>query len=320
MVANFKRQDNVKAPAKPAPKRKAARAASKRKQGLSLLVGGGHYDAFHRAPQPIARAVGHATSIRGFGRAALPNPSDSTITQMMVVFTQSASGYVASLAMGQGGSYWKAPPIGFFEITNTNVGQAGGPTQVLYGKLSVRLRNTTMTFEVSGSVYSLMLDTGCTLEPLTSSLQSLPGWTALRDYTLGCPRTRVFSGAELMKTRQWNLHPIDAARSLAFWDSGAARHTQAVFREDQEEPVFSQLVLVFQLNNPFNSYEFSFANQLYGRYELGGPLANAAQPVPTAPINVIDGARKVMEEVGSVGHLATDLVGAASAFKMAAGL
>lgn len=317
MAANFQRQA-----AKPAPKAATKKSAPRRKTGLSALLGAGHYDAFHRSPQPIARAVGHATTVRGFNRATKPDFASNAEYQMVVI-TQSSSRYCAVIGNSWPGSTqenWIASSETHFEITNTGLGTADGPTQCLFGKLSVRLRNTSKAMNAAGSVYVLSLDAGCDLEDLTTTYGLAPGWSNMRKYVMGCPRTRVFSGAELLKSRQWNTHPIDATRALAFHDCGLTKHSKAQFRLDQVDPVFSQIVFVFEKVNDPNDYEFSFANQLYTRYEIGGPLSNAAQPIPTAPINVIDGARKVMEEIGSVGHLAQDAIGAASAFKMAAGL
>jgi len=320
MAANFARQA---AQPKPATKKKAPKPQQRRASGVVGAAFGGHYNAFHKSPQPIARAVGHATTIRGFGRAALTHADDALYT--MVVFSMAPNTYVATYASNRAADStdWRVRPAevdkNYWQIPGTQLAIAGGPTTALFGKMSVRLRNTTKATEVGGSVYCLALDTGCSLEEMTDAgWQAKPGWSNLRDYILGCPRTRVFSGAELMKTRQWSLHPIDAGRALEFHNTEPSKHGYDTFRNTLEHPVFSQLVFLFA-NNPQNNYEFTFANQLYARYELGGPLANAATSVPTASINLIDGARKLFDEIGSVGALADDakdLVGALGAFKM----
>lgn len=322
-MAEYKRQAFSASTKSSSGKQVAKKQPAKRSDKLSTLLGSGHYNAFHSSPQPIARAVGHATTLRGFNRFAKPAFHASAEYQL-AIFTMSSSRYcgiVANSWPGTDQENWILSGESFYEISNTGVGTTDGPRQCLFGKLSVRLRNTSKAMNASGSIYVLALDAGCGLEELnTESWTDAQGWTDLRKYVMGCPRTRVFSGAELLRSRQWNTHPIDATKSLEFHECGPTKYNHQQLRVDQYEPVFSQIVFVFEKTETPNDFEFSVANQLYGRYEIGGVLANQAQSIPTAPINIIDGARKVMEEIGSVGHLAEDVIGKASAFKLAAGL
>lgn len=320
MAASFARQTGTP-PAKPASRKPAPKARSRPANAVRSLLGT-HYNAFHISPQPVARAVGHATVVHGHNRASPPQISNDA-THQMVVFTMTPNRYCAVYGDRWGssltGNEWRGHPNGgnYFEIPNTGLATAGGPTTTMYGKFSVRLRNTTRTMDAGGSVYVLSLDTGCDLEDLTATYAPHTGWENLKEYVLGCPRTRVFSGAELLKTRQWNCHPVDAGRALQFHECDSTKHSKEQFRAEQVRPIFSQLVFLFAKAEVANAFEFSMSNQYYCRYEVGQPLANAATTVPTAPINVIDGARKLIEEVGSVGHVAQDVVGALSAFKTA---
>lgn len=325
-LAEYKRQAaGVKTPAGRSSAKKPIRQQNQRKGGASALTslfGAGHYNAFHRAPQAIARAVGHATVVRGFSRGTTATMPDDANYQI-AIFTMNTNKYVgvwANVKEGTDGKTFKVPTedANYFTIPNTELGQSGGPTNTLFGKFSVRLRNTSKAMDAGGSVYVLALDGPAKLENVTENWTARGGWNALMDYVLGCPKTRVFSGAELLKTRQWNTHPIDAARALEFHDCDQTKGTVDELKWWQEHPVYSQLVFVFQKPaGGQNTYEFSMANQHFCRYEVGGVLANQAESVPTAPINVIDGARKMMEEVGSAGHLAQDVIGTLSAFKTA---
>jgi len=319
MAASFARQAGTP-PSKPESRKPANKARSRPANVVKSLFGN-HYNAFHISPQPVARAVGHATVVHGHNRAAAPQMS-SDATHQMVVFTMTANRYCAVYGDRWNGSTtgeWRGHPAGgnYFEVPNTGLATAGGPTTAMFGKFSVRLRNTTRTMDAGGSIYVLSLDSGCDLEDLTATYAVKPGWENLKEYVLGCPRTRVFSGAELLKTRQWNCHPVDAARALEFHDCSPTKHSVNEFRAEQTRPIFSQLVFVFAKAEVPNTFEYSISNQYYCRYEVGQPLANSAKSVPTAPINVIDGARKLMEEIGSVGHVAQDVVGAIGAFKTA---
>lgn len=313
------RQSENKAPVEKKATPKKAAKPKRRSSTYGTAAFGGHYDAFQGTPQPIARAIGHATNVRGFGRRNTPStPPDAQ--HSMMVFTVAPSFYCGTYGFCNDQDEWRVSSsdvnTNHFEMPNTGIGSQGGPTQVLTGKMSVRVRNTTKVVDAGGTVYALMFDSGADLETLTNAYASADGWTSLRNFVMGSPRTRTFSAAELLKTRQWNLHPTDATRAIEFHSTQEKGHA-AILDDYRKQPVFSQLVLVFSGAHPYNSFEFSFANQIYTRYEIGGPLANAAQPVPTAPVSVIDGARKIMEEVGSAGHLAREVIGVLGSLKAA---
>lgn len=330
MARGGRRAGRAKAQPKPEKKAQGGQTSAPRRKrrgrpNSGWAVNGrahhGHYDAFDPRKQPMARAVGHATAVRGFGRLKRPSFNDGA--EQMYVFMPSTTRVVGLYGNYKTGiDQWRGagPNVDTNTALIENMGfsEESGPHQTLLGKFSVRLRNISKAMDASGSVYVLSLNAGMFLESLNGDWTARTNWTRLRNYVLGSPRTRTFSGSELLKTRQWNTHPIDATRSQEFqMVPPATPDTQVTtFRNSLDSPTHSMVVFLFipGESNVRNMYEFSFAANHYCRYEVNGPLANAAEPVPTAPISVIDGARKFVENVGSLGHVVEDVVGTINAY------
>jgi len=318
-MAEYRRQaTGTKAPAG----RKTTVAPQRPNRGWGVSGGkrrgAGHYDAFDDRLQPIARNVGHATAVRGFGRMESPAFNDGN--EQLFIFSPGANRVVGLFGNKQpNANNWRTQASGTDTntvlIDNMGYNTPEGPSQTLFGKFSIRLRNISKAMDASGSVYVLSLNAGVELEQLTGTWGDKPNWTRLRNYVMGSPKTRVFSGSELLKTRQWNTHPIDANRSLEFTrseenDNGAVMN----YRLHLRSPPYSSIVMLFIPGPTDNKFEFSYAMSNYCRYEVNGPLANSAQRVPTAPISVIDNARGVVEAVGGMGHLVSDVVGTINAY------
>ena len=155
---------------------------------------------------------------------------------------------------------------------------------------SLRLRNGSPAGSTAGFVHVLRASTGLPdFHATPTECDNIVGMV------MENTRTITYSGSSLTTTHQWDNIPVSQDKYHAF----IAPH---VTRLEIQDPGMSTILMVFDhATGATQYYEISMAACYYARYRFAGPLANKAEVHPTAPLDLVNRTRDVIEMAGSAG-------------------
>jgi len=262
-----------------------------------------HFDAFSPGkPQALAFAIGPATHVNGARRFVITIPGYTGGNQNpshTIARFQPGGGFdqwvTTQFTPGSAGAAGSWSPVETQTINSTGILSDGNftatnPTHVMCSRGSLRIRNMTRTFNVSGSVQVLRQSI-----PLPSMISTQDLYTAIKDLIEESTSTVVMTGQELARSHQWDCVPVTQSAYTSF-------HEPVSGEVERLDPGLSSVFLLFEHASQQQEYEISMASCYYARYNIVGPLSNLGKPPPVAPLSIVNNIRAVAESIGSFGR------------------
>lgn len=255
-------------------------------------------------PYPVAAAEGDSLAVTGLVRNGVLTSTTNHVLCCIGNTGLSATPYAAVTYPAAGGAGVPVPFVGSIATLSLSA-SAGGPTSGRPMKCGVDIANSTAPLNATGFVYVLNAKQRL-LFPASSSLMTETQWAAVAGGIIAHADTKCYTAADFIDPKHFYTHPVDHAAYLDYNTWLGVETATEVFRHSAtwsgatalDRPM-SFIWVLFDTASAANNFILSVRASYYTRWPLSTVPALLQQPVPVAPLSMLNASQALAERQGS---------------------